>query len=113
MSTCISSHGEFSEHELGSTGLAAERFVCSLCHVLDEAAALDEVDRLTQLEASRKEWGQQQYDRAKQAEAERDDLRARLAAVEALADLWESLSDRAPYLGDDVRAIRGALGGAS
>ena len=36
MSKCISSHGEYSEHDL--TG--AERFACQRCWVLDEAAIM-------------------------------------------------------------------------
>ena len=40
MSSCISSHGEYSEHEITTM------FTCDLCGVFDEAAAMDEIDRL-------------------------------------------------------------------
>lgn len=41
MSACISSHGEYSEHEHGDEGRA--RFVCQLCGVFDEEAALQRI----------------------------------------------------------------------
>ena len=41
MSSCISSHGEYSEHEITTT-----TFTCDRCGVFDEAAAMDEIDRL-------------------------------------------------------------------
>lgn len=40
MSTCISSHGEYSKHEPG------EDYVCKLCAEFDEAGALAEIARL-------------------------------------------------------------------
>ena len=43
MSKCISRHGEYSEHEPGE---GAQRFVCQLCHVFDEDAALAHIDKL-------------------------------------------------------------------
>lgn len=42
MSVCISSHGEFSEHTLPKTS----RYVCSLCSVFDEDAALARIAEL-------------------------------------------------------------------
>lgn len=44
MSKCISRHGEYSEHTLG-TGVT--RFVCLRCFVFDENDALTEIERLT------------------------------------------------------------------
>ena len=41
MSSCISSHGEYSEHEITTT-----LFTCDRCGVFDEAAAMAEIDRL-------------------------------------------------------------------
>ena len=41
MSSCISSHGEYSEHEITTTP-----FTCDWCGVFDEAAAMAEIDRL-------------------------------------------------------------------
>lgn len=46
MSTCISRHGEFSEHVLGRD---ADRFTCQWCFVFDEDAALQ---RIAELEAA-------------------------------------------------------------
>lgn len=46
MSACVSPRGEYSEHTLGSTG--EERFVCQVCGVFDEDAALA---RIAELEA--------------------------------------------------------------
>ena len=44
MSSCISSHGEYSEHEITTT-----LFTCDRCGVFDEAAAMAEIDRLNDL----------------------------------------------------------------
>ena len=44
MSSCISSHGEYSEHEITTT-----LFTCDMCGVFDEAAAMAEIDRLNDL----------------------------------------------------------------
>jgi len=44
VSTCISRHGEWSEHVLSEGGSASERFVCSRCHVLAEDQLLDALD---------------------------------------------------------------------
>ena len=44
MSSCISSHGEYSEHEITTTP-----FTCDQCGVFDEAAAMAEIDRLNDL----------------------------------------------------------------
>ena len=41
MSSCISSHGEYSEHEITTAP-----FTCDWCGVFDEAAAMAEIDRL-------------------------------------------------------------------
>lgn len=46
MSVCVSSHGEYSAHEPGEE---TARFVCQLCRVFDEDAALA---RIAELEAS-------------------------------------------------------------
>ena len=45
MSTCISWHGEYSEHEHGPGGIEDE-FTCARCGVFDELAALAEIERL-------------------------------------------------------------------
>jgi hypothetical protein len=53
MSTCISSAGEFSEHEIGSLeGFREERFTCRRCFVLDEDAIFDAIDRVVALVAA-------------------------------------------------------------
>lgn len=43
MSKCISSHGEYSDHEFGGD---APEFVCRYCWVFDEDAALKELVKL-------------------------------------------------------------------
>lgn len=47
MSTCISSRGEYSEHTHGPAGRA--RFVCQVCGVFDEEAALRRIGELEEL----------------------------------------------------------------
>ena len=51
MSKCISSHGEYSEHEPGP-----HPFVCAWCGVFDEDAAVAEVERLRTEMAELNEW---------------------------------------------------------
>lgn len=47
MSKCISSHGEYSEHEFAKDDcVPRDRFICAWCFVFDEDAALDEIDSL-------------------------------------------------------------------
>ena len=46
MSTCISRHGEYSDHEYALTG--EDRFVCQRCFDFCAMGMLDEIDRLTQ-----------------------------------------------------------------
>lgn len=47
MSVCVSRHGEYSSHEHGSSG--DSRFVCQLCGVFDEEAALRRIVELEEL----------------------------------------------------------------
>ena len=44
MSTCISRHGEWSDHALATSGNAEDRFQCSRCLVLDEGALLNALE---------------------------------------------------------------------
>lgn len=44
MSTCISMHGEYGEHDLPGTTFG--EFVCNRCHAFDEDVAMAEVVRL-------------------------------------------------------------------
>lgn len=44
MSRCISLEGEFSDHELATSGPAAERFTCRLCGALAEDELLAALD---------------------------------------------------------------------
>ena len=58
MSTCISEHGEYSDHTLDDS------YVCSRCHVLDEDAAIEELKRLRQERAEFDAWAEQlRYER--------------------------------------------------
>lgn len=44
MSRCISSEGEYSDHELATSGPAAERFTCRRCGALAEDELLAALD---------------------------------------------------------------------
>lgn len=65
MSRCISSEGEYSDHELPTTGLAVERFVCRRCHGLAEdelLAALDAAEAaVARVRAVRTKWDTDPY----------------------------------------------------
>ena len=80
VSTCISSHGEYSDHTFPDSP-DAERFVCTRRFVFDEDAAMEALDR---------------------AEAKLAASEARLAAVRALH--WPQ-----PYADADLRAVSPSL----
>lgn len=90
MSTCISQHGEYSEHDLPGTKFS--EFDCNLCYAFVEDAALAEIER----------------------------LRAKVVRVEALASTWEGWAARRSTTrvdafrdaAEDLRAALAAEGSA-
>jgi hypothetical protein len=58
MSKCISSEGEYSEHELGTD---EPEFVCARCFVFNEDAAVAEIARLRAVLASREAESEWEY----------------------------------------------------
>lgn len=100
MSTCISRAGEYSDHELTN---ADDPFACQRCFAFAEAAA---VERIKALEAKLAlpcgschpctEWANQTWVNAGERLPhvhEWQEMKARLAAVKALACEWEKHTD--------------------
>lgn len=91
MSTCISRQGEYGEHLIAEDGKARDRFVCQRCFVWDEEAALDEIDRLTDLIGQARTAVVERLAQAEHmhndAERRVDGLAKRLADVEQERDL--------------------------
>lgn len=120
MSTCISSHGEFSEHSYGGPDPsdptdcpAMDRFTCQLCGVFDTDACAKALDaserkrddlghRLAAMIRERDEWDADVF---AAVVSERDELREQVAAMTRERDKWKRTAERRSTVAAAARCI--------